>query len=146
MGNKVLSKEFIKQFFSYFCVGGIAALVEWGMYFLFDSILHFHYILATVLAFVFSTTVNWFLGRVMTFRNSKKYTGKAAKEISLIFIVSAIGLLLNMVLMWLFIDGLHLDTGSLKLVSKIMATGLVFIWNFLIRKLVIYKEHDKTGG
>ena len=127
------------QFLSYFCVGGVAAIVEWGMFFVFSTLLGVEYLIATVCAFVFSTFTNWFLGRVMTFKDSKKYEGKAAKEIALVFFVSAIGLGLNLLLMYLFVSVIGLDTDFLKLCSKVVATGIVFIWNFLIRKLVIYK-------
>ena len=138
--QKIFSWENIKQFFSYFCVGGIAALVEWIMFFLFSSCCRIEYRLATVLAFIFSTAANWILGRIMTFRNSTKYEGKRLREVILVFAVSAIGLLFNLALMFLFVEVFHLDSTMLMTMSKIMATGIVFIWNFLIRKLLIYRS------
>ena len=61
----------IKQFISYFIVGGVSALVEWISFFLLGRLLNMPYLPATALAFVFSTTTNWFLGRTFTFKNSK---------------------------------------------------------------------------
>lgn len=140
MLKKVFSKEFIKQFLSYFCVGGLAAIVEWVMFFLFSSVIRIEYLVSTVLAFIFSTTANWLLGRIMTFRGNTKYEGKAFKEIVLVFAVSGIGLLFNLLLMYLFVTVLGLDTDILMTLSKVMATGIVFVWNFLIRKFWIYKN------
>ena len=128
------------QFISYFCVGGLAAIVEWVMFFLFSSVFKIEYLIATILAFIFSTTANWLLGKLMTFKDSKKYEGKAAKEGLLIFAVSGIGLLFNLLLMYIFVDIIGLNTDLLMTASKIMATGIVFIWNFLIRKFWIYKS------
>ena len=136
--NKFISKKNIKQFISYFGVGGVSALVEWGSFFLFDSILSIPYLSSTVLAFIVSTTTNWFLGRTFTFKNSS-YKDKKVKEIILVFIVSAIGLGFNMMLMFIFVDIIGMNTSVLKTIAKIVATGIVFIWNFISRKLWIYK-------
>lgn len=137
--KKLLEIPFVRQFLSYFLVGGIAAIVEWGCFALFANLLNINYIAATCLAFVFSTSVNWLLGRFWTFRDSKTYKGKRAKEMFLVFAVSAAGLLLNMGLMYLLVSVLGLDTAMLKVIDKMAATGIVFFWNFFIRKFVIYK-------
>lgn len=97
------------------------------------------YLIATALAFIVSTTVNWYLGRTFTFKESK-YQENRGKEVFLVFLVSAIGLGLNLLLMLLFVSGLGLNTTFLKTAAKVLSTGIVFIWNFLSRKLWIYKQ------
>ena len=136
---KLLNKANIKQFISYFFVGGVAAIVEWVMFFIFANVLQINYFVSTVIAFIFSTTANWILGRITTFKDNNTYKDKKAKEAFLVFIVSAIGLLFNLILMYLFVTVMRFDSSLGKTLSKIAATGIVFIWNFLIRKLVIYK-------
>lgn len=136
---KLLNKANIKQFISYFFVGGVAAIVEWVMFFIFANVLQINYFVSTVIAFVFSTTSNWILGRITTFKDNNTYKDKKTKEAFLIFVVSAIGLLFNLILMYLFVTVMGFDSSLGKTLSKIAATGIVFIWNFLIRKLVIYK-------
>ena len=136
---KLLNKANIKQFISYFFVGGVAAIVEWVMFFIFANVLQINYFVSTVIAFIFSTTANWILGRITTFKDNNTYKDKKAKEAFLVFIVSAIGLLFNLILMYLFVTVMGFDSSLGKTLSKIAATGIVFIWIFLIRKLVIYK-------
>ena len=136
---KLLNKANIKQFISYFFVGGVAAIVEWVMFFIFANVLQINYFVSTVIAFIFSTTANWILGRITTFKDKNTYKDKKAKEAFLVFVVSAIGLLFNLILMYLFVTVMGFDSSLGKTLSKIAATGIVFIWNFLIRKLVIYK-------
>ena len=136
---KLLNKANIKQFISYFFVGGVAAIVEWVMFFIFANVLQINYFVSTVIAFIFSTTANWRLGRITTFKDNNTYKDKKAKEAFLVFVVSAIGLLFNLILMYLFVTVMGFDSSLGKTLSKIAATGIVFIWNFLIRKLVIYK-------
>ena len=136
---KLLNKANIKQFISYFFVGGVAAIVEWVMFFIFANVLQINYFVSTVIAFIFSTPANWILGRITTFKDNNTYKDKKAKEAFLVFVVSAIGLLFNLILMYLFVTVMGFDSSLGKTLSKIAATGIVFIWNFLIRKLVIYK-------
>lgn len=137
--SSIFSKDNIKQFISYFFVGGCAAIVEWVMFFLFDTVVGIPYLIATILAFLVSTTANWLIGRATTFKENDTYKDKRGAEAVLVFGVSAMGLVFNLLLMYLFVNVMGLNTSLLKTGSKIMATGIVFIWNFLVRKLVIYK-------
>ena len=137
--KNLFSVKSVRQFVSYFGVGGTAALVEWGVFSLLEYLLDVPYLLATILAFLVSTTVNWILGRTFTFKDSA-YQEKKAKEAFLVFLVSAIGLVFNLVLMYLFVDIIGMNTNLQKTAAKILATGIVFIWNFLSRKYWIYRE------
>ena len=91
-------KDLIKKFISYFFVGGIAALVEWGTFALVNKFSE--YLIATAVAFIIATMVNYYLGKYMTFKNNNHKKSDVAK----VFIVSGIGLLLNMLFMYLLID------------------------------------------
>lgn len=123
----------LEQLVRYGFVGGIAALTEWATFFLFDGIVHWHYMLATVLSFLIATFVNWAVGRCTMFQKAAK-VGTAC-EILGIYFVSGIGLVLNLFLMFFFVEKI----GIRNAVAKITATGLVFIWNFISRKLFIYR-------
>lgn len=127
-----LSKNFL-QLFLYLIVGGLATLVEWAAFYVLNSIFSVHYMIATALAFVLSTFVNWAFGRLILFR--EKTDQSTFFELVKIYAVSIIGLLLNLLIMFIAVEKIGLN----EMISKIIATCLVFIWNFLIRKLVIYK-------
>ena len=137
--RNLLSSGNIKQFLSYFGVGGAAAIVEWLCFSFFVSVIGLPYPAATALAFILSTTANWILGRVFTFGESA-YQEKRLKEAVLVFFVSAVGLGFNMLLMVLFVDVIGMKTNLEQILAKVLATGIVFIWNFLSRKLWIYRE------
>lgn len=125
-GNKT-----IIQFAQYLVVGGLATLVEWGCFYLFSPVFGINYLLSTALAFVFSTFSNWLFGKWIMFKNK----GNPFLELLKIYLASIVGLLLNLVLMWLLVEKLTVD----EMVSKMITTAIVFGWNFFIRKLVIYK-------
>ena len=123
-----------RQLVSYFFVGGIAALTEWLCYYFFDNIVGIKFMIATIISFVIATAVNFVLGKRMTFKKSKAELSKV-KELTSVYVVSAMGLLLNVILMLIFVQTIHLPGLS----SKIISTGIVFFWNFLSRKLWIYR-------
>lgn len=123
--------ETIRQFLQYILVGVIATIVEWTCFYLFFQIIGMHHLLSTAIAFIFSTFANWLAGKLIMFKIWKN----TFHEIIQIYLASVVGLLLNLFLMWIMVDQFSL----MELLSKIIATGIVFIWNFLIRKLVIYK-------
>ena len=124
-------KKEVKSFISYFIVGGLSAIVEWVCFAIFNSFMV--YLIATILAFCFSTSFNYFLGKKMTFKNFNK----SKNDVIWVFVVSAIGLVLNIVFMYLIIDVFKF---KYEFLAKIVSTGLVFIWNYVSRRLFIYKK------
>ncbi len=127
-----MNRNNFKEFFLYLVVGGIATVAEWTIFFVLIKC-SLHYAVATAVAYVFSTLVNWLAGRWLVFKASK---GTVLKEIISIYLVSVVGLLFNIVIMWLAVDVMSFGEG----ISKIGATGIVFFFNFLVRKLVIYRK------
>ena len=122
----------LKQFVLYGIVGGLATVVEWLTFYLFSEKLEIQYLIATVLAFIISTFANWLFGRLILFKGNEK---GVIRELVQIYLTSIIGLLLNLIIMYCTVELLHLNT----MLAKVIATGIVFFWNFLIRKYAIYK-------
>lgn len=121
----------LKDFLLYLIVGGIATISEWIIFYLLDKLL-LHYAVATTIAYILSTFINWLAGRILVFKESKQ---SLFKEILSIYLASIVGLLLNLVIMWITVDLLSVN----EMLSKIIATALVFFYNFIIRKVLIYK-------
>lgn len=133
MLNKLLS-IMRSDLFLYLIVGGLATIVEWSGFWVFFDMLHIQYLLATALAFVFSTFANWAFGRLLVFRGKQKQS--LLKELASIYLTSLGGLLLNLAIMYIMVD--YLDFW--EMFAKICATVLVFSYNYLIRKKLIYKK------
>ncbi|MBQ6707076.1 MAG: GtrA family protein [Clostridia bacterium] len=127
-----MNKKAIKEFFLYLVVGGIATVTEWLVFFLLDKC-YLHYAVATVIAYIVSTFVNWLAGRLLVFKQSEQ---KFLKEIVSVYLASIVGLLGNLLLMWIAVDLLSAN----EMLSKVIATGIVFLYNFLVRKFWIYKQ------
>ncbi len=142
-GFDYTNNEYMK-IFMYLLVGGSAALLEWGLFFVFFSVLTHAGIFslqtqtvlaATTLAFATSTLYHYFLCNRFVFDSGSRY--HKGTEVSLVFLVSAIGLGWNLLLMWIFTSPMLL--GLNPMISKIMASAIVTVWNYLSRKKWIFK-------
>lgn len=122
---------FVRQLFSYFIVGGVAALVEWSSFYFLNFIASLNYLLSVALAFLLATGVNYLLCIFFVFDRGRH---PLHLESFLIYFVSGIGLLLNVLLMFGMHGMLHIPAMQ----AKIISTGLVFIWNFMSRKVFIF--------
>lgn len=133
--DKMINDKIIKEFVSYLFVGAVSTLVEWIGFWAFNGLFNWQYLISTALAFCISTQVNLVLGRKMTFKEVCKETIET-KELISIYMASLVGLVFNLVIMYVLVSKLHV----LEFVSKMIATGIVFFWNFGVRKFGIYAK------
>ena len=117
----------------YVFVGGSAALVNWAVFYVCLEKFAIAYMLAGFMAFVLATLWNFILAKRFIFKDSKH---SLLKESALIYIVSFLGLCLDMGVLYMCVEWLKLD----EMLSKIIATGIAFFFNFSIRNFIIYKE------
>lgn len=120
------------QFLRYCFVGGTATIVDWIVLYIMES-LGFHYLLAATASFICGLICNYSLSKRFVFNGTDaKVTPK--KEFFAYAIIGVVGLLITLILMYIMTEWLRL----FFMVSKITATILVLIWNFLGRKM-LYK-------
>ena len=131
-------KQFLDKYMGgligYLIVGGLATIVEWAGFWLFSEKLSIEYLLATALAFAISTFANWLFGRLLVFRGKQQQS--LLREILSVYLASIVGLLLNLLIMFLLVQLLGVE----KMIAKMAATVLVFTYNYLVRKLIIYRK------
>lgn len=132
-------KKIIKQILKFGIVGFTAFLID---YFLFESLTTFlkvPWFFSSIISFVVSLIINYILSIKWVFEVKKKQT---IKEVSLFVMLSIIGLLINQLVLYLMIDVKlikFIPKQYLLFVSKIAATTVVMIWNFITRKIFIEK-------
>ena len=114
----------------YSIAGMSGTAVEWGLFFLLNQLLKLYYPFAAVIALLFSTFVNWLVGRMILFKAS----GNNKREILLVYLACFSGLLLNLIIMWLLINKLAIG----EMAAKMIASVIVFGWNYLFRTRLIY--------
>lgn len=141
MFNKLIQKAFIEetdnwfiQFFRYFFVGGFAFLVDYGLLVLLTEVFGLHYLVSATISFIAGLVVNYLLSTSWIFRKSTLENKWA--EFLIFAVIGVIGLGLNNLLLYLLTDKLHIH----YMISKLITTALVMIWNFGARKIVLFNK------
>lgn len=117
----------------YFFVGGAAAAVDITIFFVFAKLFGFPYLTVGALGFIIATLVNYVLSTRFVFKSGARFSIK--QEVILIYSVSMVGLILNQLVLYACVDGVGLEL----MLSKLIATGSVFLWNFFARNYFIFK-------
>lgn len=118
----------------YFFVGGTAAIVDVGLFLIFTKLFDYNYLAVGFFSFILATFVNYYLSIRFVFESGKKF--KKSHEIILIYIVSGTSLVLNLVLLYLIHEKLNIEVG----ISKIIVTGILFFYNYLIRRFFVFHK------
>jgi putative flippase GtrA len=123
----------MKKLLQYFVVGGSSAILDFLIFYILTSFIQIHWSISALISFSIATALNYYLCISFVFVQSSRF--KKHQEVILVYFVSGIGLTLNLLCLYLLIELLNTHL----LISKIVATGSVFIWNFLIRNNFIFK-------
>lgn len=123
------------QAFRYFISGGTAFLADTGLLALLTELFgREHLLLWTGIAFAVGLAITYLFSILWVFdrRSMKSRTA----EITVFVLIGLVGLGLTELLMWLLAQqaGLH------YLLSKIVTTALVFVWNFAAKKLLLFRS------
>ena len=100
-------KRLIEQILKFGIVGFVCFLIDFGITTGFTNILGVHYLISKFLGFVVSAIVNYILSIKFVFTQKKKMDKK--KEFTVFLILSAFGLLINEIVMYICIDGAYAE-------------------------------------
>ena len=113
------------QFIKFCVVGGTGVVVDFGITFLFKEKLKLNKYIANSLGFMAAASTNYLLNRWWTFRS---HDPEVAQQYVQFVGISAIGLILNNIIIYLLNDKARLNF----YLSKLIAIGLVTLWNFFM--------------
>lgn len=134
--KKQTEKLFV-QIFKFVIVGGVATIIDFASIFLFKEYLHIPVLIANTIAFCIATVYNYIASIRWVFTVDES---KNKKKTFVTFVVfSAIGLVLNDLIMWLTMELFNMY----YILGKIVATCFVMIFNFVTRKLFLEEKNDK---
>ena len=119
------NEAFLLKFVKFSLVGFSGLFVDFGTTFVCKEILKIQKYVANTCGFALAATSNYIMNRVWTFHSTNP---NVMLEFSRFFLISLIGLFINLLIIWAM-------SGKFKVnfyVSKLVATILVTLWNFLI--------------
>ena len=132
MIEKIKNNKLMMQILKFGIVGGTSFIIDYGIFTILSQLLHVHYLISSILSFSISVIYNYILSIKWVFDVRKKQT---SKEFIIFIILSVIGLGLNSLIMYISVDLMHIH----EMISKIIATALVMVYNFITRKIFIEK-------
>lgn len=113
-------------------VSVIALIVDFSMLVIFKEVFGIHYLAAAALSFILGVIVNYILSVRWVFAHRKFNNRKA--EFVVFVIICATGLGLNLLIIAGLVQLLLLDYR----IAKAISTVVVFFWNFIARKKILY--------
>ena len=128
------TKKLLSQIIKFGFVGGTAFVIDAGLLFLLTEFCGIHYLISGMISFTASVIYNYIVSVKWVF-DAKKDANKT-QEFIVFIVLSVIGLGINQLFMWLFVDMMHIY----YMLSKIIATVIVMVYNFITRKIFLEKK------
>lgn len=158
--------KLLKQILKFGVVGGLSFVIDFVIYTIVIKLIpgQYTYILAGVCGFTISLIFNYLASMAFVFERKENASRK--QEFIIFLVLSLIGLVLNTILLWLYVDIL---TGKvvwiyrvheaiflwlqgigvsffgdisefIEIMAKVFATALVMVYNFVSRKMTLEKK------
>jgi len=137
----------LKEILKFAFTGGVCFLIEYAALVVLKEWLHLPVVAATPIAFLVSVVFNYLLCVKWVFSGAKE--GSRTAQIGFV-VTSVMGLFLNWAIMWALTTLFGEDTllfaifgveVKVYMLNKVIATGLVMIWNYFTKRYVLRKEH-----
>lgn len=128
MINEILIQKFIK-----FCVVGFSGMViDFGTTWLLKEKVKVNKYIANSTGFILAATSNYIWNRYWTFHSENSHV---VTEYFSFIIISLIGLAINNFLIYLLSDKMKFNF----YLSKLIAIGVVTVWNFVLNFLITFR-------
>lgn len=120
-----------REVIMYLIFGVLTTLVNIVVYFLFDNILHIYYLLANAIAWILSVLFAYETNRRWVFASSSQ---SRWKEFTMFVGCRLLSGVTDMVVMFVFVDILTIDS----FIAKLVANVIVVIMNYIFSKFLIF--------
>lgn len=124
-------KKLFAQLMKFGVVGVIAFIIDYGLMVALTELCSINYLISATISFTVSVIFNYFASMRYVFQHKEGMSRR--REFIVFVILSVVGLGINNLLMWLGTSLL----GITYLITKIFATAVVMIYNFVTRKIFL---------
>lgn len=127
-------RKLISQIIKFGFVGFLCFFIDYGIMVFLTEALKINYLISSGCSFSVSVIVNYILSIKFVFDADRD--ANKVKQFLVFLFFSIGGLIINQIVMWVAVDLL----GIFYMISKIGATAIVMVYNFITRKLFIEKK------
>ncbi|SCJ48329.1 GtrA-like protein [uncultured Clostridium sp.] len=132
MVKNLFTQGRLAEIFRFAITGGLSFIVDYGTMVAMVELFAFDYLWATGISFTLSVIVNYLLCVVWVFDGVDRSN---KKSMAIFLLTSIIGLGLNQLFMWILVDCASIH----YMLSKIITTLLVMIWNYITKRKALVK-------
>lgn len=122
-------KKLVAQFLKFGVVGLIATGIDFGVMIFLTEVFGVDPVISSGISFCTSTVFNYLASMRFVFRHREDLSKR--REFIIFVVLSLIGLGLNQLIMW---GGTTVLGENWYVLVKVLATGVVMLWNFFSRK------------
>ena len=127
---KIFKNKLLNQILKFGLVGGTAFVIDYVLLYFCTEFLHIHYLISSIISFTVSVIFNYILSIKWIFDVKKK---QDVKDFVIFIILSVIGLGINSLIMYVMVE----KFGVYYMLSKIVSTAVVMVYNFITRKIFV---------
>ena len=127
-------KKLMEQIVRFGIVGVIAFVIDYAVLLVLTEVAGIHYLISSAVAFLVSVIFNYILSITFVFETDKSQS--KGVQFGLFAVMSAGGLGINQLMMWLLSDVMFIPYQ----LSKFLATAVVMVYNFVTRKLFLERK------
>ena len=129
---KIFKNKLLNQILKFGLVGGTAFVIDYVLLYFCTEFLHIHYLISSIISFTVSVIFNYILSIKWIFDVKKK---QDVKDFVIFIILRVIGLGINSLIMYVMVE----KFGVYYMLSKIVSTAVVMVYNFITRKIFVEK-------
>ncbi len=124
---------------NYLIFGFLAFVLNYILYFFFESLLHMNYMLATAFSWVLTVIFAYWTNRTFVFKSKSSGGADLLKEFSSFISARIATELLELLLMYLMVDVADINS----YIAKLAGQTIVIVTNYFLSKLWIFKDKEK---
>lgn len=121
----------LQQFIKFSVVGFSGLLVDFGVTYLLKEVARVNKYIANSVGFICAATSNYILNRIWTFQSNDP---EITRQYFTFIIIAVVGLAINNAVVYLLNDRVKWNF----YLSKLIATGVVTLWNFFMNYYITF--------
>ena len=120
----------------YLFFGFLTTLVSVFIYWFFTKLFHVNYMISNVLSWIVSVSFAYITNKIFVFKSKCESEKDIIIEIYQFFKYRVLSLVIDIFLMYLFVEVFSID----DMVSKLIVQFIVIVLNYLFSKLFVFKK------
>ena len=122
----------LSQFIKFCVVGASGTIIDFSLTYIFKERVHVNKYISNSIGFISAATSNYVLNRIWSFENHNPAIGE---QYTLFMGIALLGLGINNGIIFLLTKKFHFNF----YLSKVVATGVVTLWNFAMNYLFTFR-------